>query len=254
MNNNLDTLIDEYLEDASEIDRSTARHLKEIIPKTTHLDESVLDQIINDFIVEIENDKDFKASFLKVCERYILSGDIIKAVLPRVLTRLILNDTKFLEKIAKDRSFPLSRDNIKRIVASGNRRRIFKLFNDLPLNIKKVVFATFNEDYPEVDPFKGYRLLDIMNMLALDKRSAFKEGLPLTAVSIRYRNLNDVVKRFPVFPDAGWYDKFYPSPGNDRYGKTKSLDSELKSMPEIVHENVKLADVIEDIEFLEEIS
>ena len=71
-------------------------------------------------------------------------------------------------------------------------------------------------------------------------------------MSIRYKNRNDISKRYPVFPDAGWYDKFYPAEPDDKYGRTKSLAPSFKGMPEIVHENLKLADVIEEIEFLEE--
>jgi len=58
--------------------------------------------------------------------------------------------------------------------------------------------------------------------------------------------------RFPVFTDAGWYDKFQPTDKQDNYGRTKSLDPSLKSMPEVVHINLKLADVIEHIRFLKE--
>jgi hypothetical protein len=80
----------------------------------------------------------------------------------------------------------------------------------------------------------------------------YKEEQLTTAVSIRYRNRDDIIKRFPVFTDAGWYDKFHPSGKEDRYGRTKSLDPKLKSMPEVVHKNLKLVDVIENIQFLKE--
>ena len=108
-----------------------------------------------------------------------------------------------------------------------------------------------DEYIKEADPFKNNTLKDIVNMLALDTR-LYNASNPLTVVSIQYRNRNDVIKRFPVFTDAGWYDKFYPSHKTDKYGRTKPLDESSRGMPEIVHVNLKLADIIEDIRFLEE--
>lgn len=116
-------------------------------------------------------------------------------------------------------------------------------------NRREVVFAVFDEDEPASDPFGDNNIEDIINMLALD-RSAFRKDEPLTAVSIRYRNRDDVIKRFPVFIDAGWYDKFHPPGKNDKYGRTKPLDESFKGMPEIVHKNLKLSDIIEEIRFL----
>jgi hypothetical protein len=249
---NLDDTIDNYIQDVEAFDRKVAQHLKEIIPNTTHLDENTFLEIIEDLKKEMDNGENFKNAFHKMCKKYILTGDVISADLPEILTRVILNDLKFLEKIAKDRSISLSRENIKRIIDSRNWQRIVKLLKNLTLSVKKVVFATFDEGDPDADPFKKYKLNDVINMLALDKESAFKENRPLTAVSIRYKNKDDVLKRFPIFPDAGWNDKFYPSGKDDKYGRTKSLDPLLKNMPEIVHKNLKLAEVIEDIRFLEE--
>jgi len=248
----LDDTIDNYIQDAEAFDRKVAHHLKEIISTTTHLDENIFIEIIEDLKKEMDNGENFKNAFHKMCKKYILTGDAISADLPEILTRVILDDLKFLEKIAKDRSISFSRENIKRIIDSRNRQRIDKLLKNLTLSVKKVVFATFDESEPEADPFKKYKLNDVINMLALEKKSAFKEIRPLTAVSIRYKNKDDVLKRFPIFPDAGWNDKFYPSRKDDKYGRTKSLDPLLKNMPEIVHENLKLAEVIEDIRFLEE--
>ncbi len=250
----LDDYIDNYIQDAEAFDRKVAQHLKEIIPNTTHLEKNTFIEIIEDLKKEMDNGENFKNAFHKMCRKYILTGDVISADLPEILTRVILNDLKFLEKIAKDRSISLSRENIKRIIDSRNRQRIVKLLKDLTLSVKKVVFATFDEGDSEADPFKEAKLNDVINMLALalDKKSSFKENRPLTAVSIRYKNRDDVLKRFPIFPDAGWNDKFYPSGKDDKYGRTKSLDPLLKNMPEIVHENLKLVEVIEDIRFLEE--
>jgi hypothetical protein len=43
-----------------------------------------------------------------------------------------------------------------------------------------------------------------------------------------------------------------PSDENDKYGRIKPLDKSLPGMPEVVHENLKLAEVIEEIHFLKE--
>jgi hypothetical protein len=88
-------------------------------------------------------------------------------------------------------------------------------------------------------------------MLALD-RSVFKKGEPLTALKVRYENIENIEKRYPIFFDAGWYDKFYPSEKNDKYGRTRSLDSSLKNMPEIAHENLKISEVGVNIELLKD--
>jgi hypothetical protein len=122
--------------------------------------------------------------------------------------------------------------------------------SSMALSIRKVVFATFDENALGVDPFKKYNLDDIVNMLALDT-SRYKENKPLGAVKIRYKNKEDVIKRFPVFTDAGWNDRFYPAKKNDNYGRTKPLNETFKGMPEIVHENMQLAKVIVEIDFLE---
>jgi hypothetical protein len=246
----LDKYIDEYIRDAEEDDKKVALHLKKIIPQTAHLDEMVLNAIIKELKREIENGKDFKAAFRTAGDKYILKGDVITAKLPRLLTRIILDETEFIEKISEERGVPSSNVEIRKTVDSGKRTEIAQLFKKMELTIGKVVFATFDENNMEVDPFVNYDIKDIVSMLALN--TAYLNNRPITAVNIRYRNRDDLVKRFPVFVDAGWYDKFYPSDEDDKYGRTKSLNSSLKNMPEVVHENAILADIIEGIRFLEE--
>jgi hypothetical protein len=259
----LDKYIDEYIRDAEEDDKKVTLHLKEIIPQTTHLDEKVLNAIIEELKREIENGKDFKAAFYKVGENHILKGDVITAKLPRILTRIILDESNFLEEVARNFSVAMDMDapldsiikpeDIINVVDSGDKKDIAKTFGDTKLhNRREVVFATFDENDMESDPFIDDVLKDIINMLALWDTRLYKEEQPITAVNIRYRNKDDITKRFPVFTDAGWCDKFQPSDTQDNYGRTKSLDPSLKSMPEVVHKNLKLADVIEHIRFLKE--
>jgi hypothetical protein len=248
----LDDYIDRYIQDAdNEVDKEIARHLKEIIPRTTHLDKNVFNEILEALKKEMDNGKDFKTAFLQVCREYGLVGDIIKAALPQILTRVILNETQLIMKISRNRAIPISRGEISDIVRSESRKKIDDLFNNLRLGNKRLIFATFDENTPEADPFEKYTLSDIINMLALD-RSAYKDNQVLRAAKIRYGNQDNVFKRFPVFTDAGWYDKFHPSEKHDKYGRTKPLDKSAKSMPEVVHENLKMSDVIVDIRFLEE--
>jgi hypothetical protein len=261
----LDKYIDNYAKNAKyPNDEKIALHLKDIIPKTTHLDENIYSKVVEDLRNEIEkdNEKGFKNAFMKVCKKYILIGDVIKAELPFILTRIILNEFNFIKEIAQNFSIApdleeslesiIKPEDIINAVDSKDKEDIEKTFGDSKLHSRReVVFATFDEDEPASDPFLNNNIEDIINMLALDT-SVFKKNEPLTAVSIRYRNRDDVKKRFPVFTDAGWYGKFYPSERDDKYGRTKPLDKAVKGMPEIVHENLKLADVIEDIRFLEE--
>ncbi|MCP4157292.1 MAG: hypothetical protein GY757_56805 [bacterium] len=248
----LDTYIDNYLQQAQPCDKKVARHLKEIIPVTTHMSKSLFSKIIKALKKEIDNGKNFKAAFLEVCDKFVLTGDIIETELPGLLSRIILNEIKFIEKIAKERSIPLDREEIKTIIDSKDRNDIMDLLGNLKLSLRDVVFATFDEKNPEADPFRNYCLKDIVNMLALDDRSKFKEKHPMTAVCLRYINRDDMINRYPAFPDAGWNDKFYPSEEDDKFGRTRSLDPSLINMPEIVHENLDMADVIEEIRFIEE--
>jgi hypothetical protein len=247
----LDDYIEKYLQNEDNADdRKIGRHLKNIIPQTNHMDKNTFNEIIEEFKKEMNNGCNFKSAFREVCEKYVLVGDRIKADLPGILTRVILNDLKFIDRIMKKQSIQLWRKDIVNIVVQKNQRKIKKLFTDMTLSIKRVVFATFDENDPEVDPFKKYNLDDIVNMLALDI-SGYKENKPLGAVKIRYRNKEDVIKRFPVFTDAGWNDRFHPSNEKDNYGRTESLDGTFTGMPEIVHENMQLAEVIVEIDFLE---
>jgi hypothetical protein len=113
----LDNYIDRYIQDAkAHMDKEIARHLKNIIPWTTHLDEDTFNEIIEALKTEVDNGKDFKAAFQTVCPKYILNGDVIKAKLPRLLTRIILDDTEFLGKVSEELGTPLERDEIKRTV------------------------------------------------------------------------------------------------------------------------------------------
>jgi hypothetical protein len=260
----MDDYIDKYAAKVKGSENEkVALHFKEIIPKTAHIDENIFDEIIECLKRGIENDekKDFKEAFSKVCPNYLLRGDIIKAKLPVILTRIILNETNFIEGVARNRSInpglegPLNsiikREDIINAVTSKDREEIEKTLGNSYLHVKKVVFATFDEYDLNVEPLLNTGIKEIINLLALNC-SSFDEDEPLTAVSIRYSNKDDVPKRYPVFPDAGWYTRFYPSDENDKYGRTKPLKDTLKGMPEIVHENLKLADVIEGIRFLKE--
>jgi hypothetical protein len=88
----LDEYIDEYIKKSKTTrKKKIAQHLKRIIPKTNHLNGSIFNKIIKEIKAEIENDreKDFENAFIKVCEKYVLKGDIIEADLPGILTRII---------------------------------------------------------------------------------------------------------------------------------------------------------------------
>jgi hypothetical protein len=60
----------------------------------------------------------------------------------------------------------------------------------------------------------------------------------------------EVIDKISSFNYRELSSKLYPSEKHDKYGRTKPLDKSLKSMPEVVHENLKIADVIEEIRFL----
>ncbi len=251
MNSKLDAYIDKYIRDAGETDKKVARHLKEIIPKTTHLDEKTFNEIIEVLKAEMDKGKDFKDAFHEVREKYILKGDIIKAQLPDLLTRIIVNIRIFLDYLTSRLGVEVE-DIEKRIDADDMNRFIRSIgFLKLAPPNSNVVFATFDEEDPESDPFANCKVEDIINMIGKD-RSNFDKGEPLSAIKVRYRNQSDIEKRFPIFIDAGWYDKFYPSEKDDKYGRTRSLEPVLKNMPEITHKNVTFAEVTEDIELLEE--
>jgi hypothetical protein len=248
----LNDYIDKYIQNADSLDDKTiARHLKEIIPKTTHMDKNTFNEIIKQLKREMDNGEDFKVAFHAVCKKYILTGDCIEADLPRILTRVILDDSKFIDKIGEGHSFPITRDYVKEAVDSNDSLVIEELLGTFKLSLRDVVFTTFDERDMEMDPFTDRTLKDILNILALDV-SPYSKDKPLTAIYIRYMSKDEVKKRYPVFPDAGWLNKFYPPDENDKYGRTKPLDKSHKGMPEIVHENLRLAEVIKYIGFIEE--
>jgi hypothetical protein len=56
----LDDIIDNYIQDAEAFDRKVAQHLKEIIPNTTHLDENIFLEIIEDLKKEMSLDPALK--------------------------------------------------------------------------------------------------------------------------------------------------------------------------------------------------
>ena len=199
----------------------------------------------------MDDGKDFKIAFHAVREKYLLRGDIIEAELPDILTRVILNKKKIIFNIQRNLKTPFSEKRIAMIIKSKNKHHIARMLGKMKLSSDTVVFATFDEKRKDANPFLHHKIIDIINRLTLDK-DAFERDVPITAVKIRYKDTKDMDKRFPTFIDAGWYDKFYPAKKSDKYGRTRSLDPLLEGMPEIVHENIKLADVIEDIDLLED--
>lgn len=249
---NLDDYIDHYVQNEdSALDRKTALHLKKIIPRTTHLDENVFKEMIEKLIQAMDKGSSFKDAFNKVSKRYVLIGDAIEAELPSVLNRLILNDLKFLDIIAVKEGFLYDKAVLVEAVNMNNKAEIEEKLGNVRLSNREVVFATFDEHNMEANPFANCSLRDIIDRLALDTTVFWQEEL-LTAVSIRYRNRNDIIKRFPVFTDAGWHYTFWPCNKFNKYGETKPLNPWLKPMPEIVHKNLKMADIIVEIQFLEE--
>ena len=248
----LDDYIDKYIRNAKyTTNKKIARHLKEIIPLTTHLHQDTFKEIIEELKMKMDNGENFKNAFVKIRKKYLLIGDAIQAKLPDTLIRIIVNVREFLEYISN--VLGLDVKEIKNRINSKGAGYLIRFVGHLKLASinNNVVFATFDENNLENDPLTDYNVRDIINMLALDKNS-FNKGELLSAVKIKYRNPDGIEKKFPIFPDAGWYDKFFPSEGNDKYGRTRSLDPSLKNMPEIVHQNLKISEVMEDIEFLED--
>jgi hypothetical protein len=248
----LDDYIDEYIQNAkSTTSKKTAQHLKKIIPQTTHLDRNIFNKIIEELKKEIDNGENFKNAFVKIRKKYLLIGYAIQAKLPGTLIRIIVNVREFLEYISN--VLGLDVKEIKNRINSKGSGYFIRFVGHLNLASinNNVVFATFDENNLENDPLIDYNVNEIINMLALDKNSFNKEG-SLSAIKIKYRNPDGIEKKFPIFLDAGWYDKFFPSDRNDKYGRTRSLDPSLKNMPEIVHQNLKISEVMEDIEFLED--
>ncbi|NIM16971.1 MAG: hypothetical protein GTO45_33805 [Candidatus Aminicenantes bacterium] len=250
----LDDYIDLYIvsESAGVTDKTVARHLKEIIPKTTHMDKNTFTEILKSLRKEMDNGKDFKSAFHEVCEKYVLSGDIIKAKLPTILIRIILSKKKIISYIKRESDTPYSEKEIEDVLSSEiNKSIIDKLLGKVYLSKKMVVFSTFDERDRNGNPFLNHSVIDIINMLAMNK-DIFEADEIYSAVKIRYQNSENFDKKYPTFIDAGWWDKFYPSKKDDDYGRTQSLDPLLPNMPEIVHENMIIADVMEEIEFLED--
>jgi hypothetical protein len=252
MTNTLDDYINQYIQEAAESDKKVALHLKEIVPGTTHLDERIFYEIIKEFKEKMDKGKDFKTAFRQVCEMYFLNGDTIKAELPGILTRIILNKKKFISFIKQESDIPYSEKELEIILTrEENEYLVVDLLKNVNLSKNKVVFATFDERKENEDLFSNHKVIDIINMLALD-RDTFEEGEIYSAVKVRYRNSERFENRYPTFIDAGWWDRFYPSAKDDDFGRTKSLDPALPDMPEVVHENVKISQVLEDIDFLED--
>ena len=251
----LDDYIDDYIRDADadadEFDKMVALHLKEIIPKTAHLEETVFNEILTELEKEMNNGKRFKKAFLKISKKYHLTGNIIKAPLPNTLTRIIVNARLFIKYLS--RRLGMHEKEIKRRLTSDGVINFVELIDFLELAPpgSNVVFAAFDENDPEDDPFRNHSVKDILNRLGKGI-SSFNEGESLNAVKIRYKNLVNIEKKFPVFLDAGWYDKFFPAKRDDKYGRTRSLDSSLEGMAEIVHRNLKISDITDDIQLLED--
>lgn len=250
MNRKLEDYIDDYISQpgTSPGDRETARHLKAIIPSSTHIEKDMLDFVIDEIEVEIQGGKNFKDSFIEVAARWILEGDEITAPLPDKLTRIIVNYRRFLEYLSNKEGIPVNR--IKKRIASKGILRFLKSIGHLKLAPQDVVLATFDEANPDRDPFIHNRVAEIVHMLALNL-DLFKSGESMTAIKIRYDNpLTE--KLYPTFCDVGWYDKFYPSSAADPYGRTKSADPNLRDMPEIAHENLELSKMPIDVEVLKD--
>jgi hypothetical protein len=244
----LDDYIEKYIRNAKyTTNKKIAQHLKEIIPQTTHLNRETFKEIIEELKKEMDNGINFKKAYLKILKKFILTGDIIKAQLPDILTRIILNVRRLLEYLSKKMGVDMTR--LEKRITSDGIDRFIRSIDFLNLAPNSVVLSTFDEEHPDKDPFINSKVNDVINMLALDI-DEFSEGEPLTALKVRYENIEKIEKRYPFFFDAGWYDKFYPPDKDDKYGRTRSLDSSLKNMPEIAHKNLKISDTAVDIQLL----
>ena len=169
----LDEYIDRYIRNAKyTTNKKTAQHLKEIIPLTSHLHQDTFKEIIEELKKEMDKGTNFKKAYLKISKKYILTGDIIKAQLPDILTRIILNLRRLLGYISIKMGIKMERLN-KRIALEGINRFIQSI-DFFQLSPNKVVLATFDEDNLELDPFVDKKVDDIISMLALD-RSVFKK-------------------------------------------------------------------------------
>jgi len=247
----LDDHIDEYIKEADDTDKTVAQHLKEIIPRTTHLNQETFKEIIEELKKEMDNGENFKNALQRVRNKFILTGNAIEAELPGLFTRIIVNVRLFLSYLSKQLGMKVK--EIERRIDANDVNRFIRLIGHLELAPpdNNVVFAAFDEQDMENDPFSNHKAKDIISMIG-KVRSSFNKGEPLSLVKIRYKNKPGIEKKFPIFLDAGWYDKFYPAKKNDKYGRTKSLDPSLKNVAEIVHQNLTIFEVAEDIRFLED--
>jgi hypothetical protein len=252
MDNRLHSCIDCYIKKTTiACDKKTAKHLKSILPLTKHLQKETFKDFC-DALLKENKKKDFKESFIKVSPEYVLKGDLIRAELPNIFTRIILNKSKFISYLKRISNIPFSARQIESLLTVGeNQELIHQLLKNIYLSRHEVVFATFDEEDLFKDPFLNYGVIDIINMLALS-RDIFESDRPLTAIKIRYRDQDNLEKRFPTFIDAGWWDKFFPAKEKDSYGKTKSLDKSLPGKPEIVHQNAKMSNLLLSIDILED--
>ncbi len=252
MERTLNTCIDNYIEQSTTpSDKKTAQHLKTVIPMTKHLETTTFNHFKEALLQENTN-TDFKDAFITVSPRFVLKGNIITAELPNILTRIILNKANFITFLKRSCNIPFSTNQIESVLALGDNEQLIRLLlNNINLSKHKVVFATFHEENLANDPFANHSVKDIINLLALDQ-DVFESGRPLSAIKIRYHNRDSFTKRFPTFIDAGWWDKFFPAHENDNYGRTKCLDGSPQGMPELVHQNVRIPDVLESIEVLED--
>ncbi len=226
--------------------KEIALHLLDIIPKTCHLNDAIFNSIQNEIKDKIDAGRSFQVAFDRVSRKYVLQGHLITAKLPAVLIRIIANKEKFLEKVSNKINIPI--DELKNQMAVMGIKDFAPRLGKLSEG-GKMVFATFDDTNMEKDPFENSKADEIISRAALDMNS-FDEGEPITVVKIRYRNLAHIDKKFPSFADAGWRKTFFPANKNDKYGRTRSLNSKWDGVAEVVHKDVKMSEVIEDGAFI----
>jgi hypothetical protein len=160
----LNDYIDKHIRNAKyTTNKKIAQHLKEIIPQTTHLHRETFKEIIAELKKEMDNGNNFKKAYLKISKKYILTGDTIKAQLPDILTRIILNLRRLLGYLSRKMGIKMERLN-KRIALEGIDRFIQSI-DFFQLSPNKVVLATFDEDDLELDPFVDKKVNDIIRRL-----------------------------------------------------------------------------------------
>ena len=95
----LDDYIEKYVKNAKyTANKKIARHLKEIIPQTTHLHRETFKEIIGELKTKMDSGENFKNAFQRVRKKFILTGDTIKAELPGLFTRVIVNKRLMLAR------------------------------------------------------------------------------------------------------------------------------------------------------------